>query len=163
MNPSRVAALSALTALGLALTPIAAHAGGTTVARPLAGHYKAEEAFSSAVRSGSFVVTKNRKQISHLVVTPDTSTPSCPTAKIRVSGPLRLHKTAFQESGSPYWSVSKKTDGSIRITAHQAGETIHGTLSLGISPRNGSTHPVKYFDAQMTFPGCSFLLGGAHH
>jgi hypothetical protein len=162
MNPARGASLSVLTAVALVLTPVAVHAG-TSVARPLAGHWKAEKPFSSAVKSGSFVVTKNRKKIAHLVVTPDASTPSCPTAKIRVSGRFTLHKTAFQESDAPYWSVAKRADHSILITGHQSGKTIKGTLELGISPRNGSTHPVKFFDAEMTFPGCSFLLGGAHH
>jgi hypothetical protein len=162
MNLLRGACLSLLTAAALIITPVAGHAD-TSVARPLAGHWKAEKPFSSAIRSGSFVVTENRKQIAHLVVTPDASTPSCPTATIRVRGRFTLHKTAFQQTGSPYWSVAKKADTSIRITAHRSGKTIKGTLMLGLSPRNGSTHPVKFFDAEMTFPGCSFLLGGAHH
>jgi hypothetical protein len=162
MISSRGACLSVLTAVAVVLVPVAGHAG-TSVARPLAGHWKTEKPFSSAIKSGSFVVTKNRTRIAHLVVTPDTSTPSCPSAKITVSGRFRLHKTAFQQTGSPYWSVAKKADTSIRITAHQNGKKIKGTLMLGLSPRNGNTHPVKFFDAQMTFPGCSFLLGGAHH
>jgi hypothetical protein len=162
MNPLRVFSVAVLTVAGLAVTPLAG-AASTHVARPPAGHWRTGKLFSSAIKSGSFVVTKNRKKIAHLVVTPDASTSTCPTAKIRVSGRFTLHKTAFQESDAPYWSVAKKVDHTIRITGHQSGKMIKGTLELGISPRNGSTHPVKYFDAQMTFPGCSFLLGGAHH
>jgi hypothetical protein len=146
----------------VALAPMAGHASGTTVARPLAGHWKFEKAFSQGMKSGSFTVTKSRRAITHFTVKPMSSGTSCSKGTITVKGPLALHKTAFQESEAAYWSVAKRDGGSVKVTARQDHKTVKGTLQLGISPRNGTTHPVKYVDGVLMLPNCTLILGGSH-
>jgi hypothetical protein len=153
-----------LTAVTLATALPAAVALASSVPRPLAGHYKIEKAFSE-VTSGSLVVTASRTKVRSVAFTPET--PYCSsTAPIHISGSFHLYDVAANKHGAsdntPDWAITKKPGVPRNVTAHQAGEIVHGKLALSFGSKNGTRKPVRYVEGEFTATGCSALLGGTH-
>jgi hypothetical protein len=158
---ARLAALLAFVVSACVLTPYSAGAAVTTKTYvPPSGTWHLLASFSYG--SGSFVVTKNHKFVSHFSFVPEADY-SC-GGKITLAGPLRLHRTKDKDRNDVgNWSVAKVFDGVIKVKIRQGGKLSRAKLQLDLEPRNGSSHPVKYVAGNLYTKRCGdLLLGGAH-
>jgi hypothetical protein len=163
MRISRVTMTVVLSAAALSSALVGSAAGqASTVYKtylPVAGTWHLEAQFGDT-KSGSFVVGKSHKSIAHFSLVPSDT--SC-GGKITVKGPIKLHDTKGSAPDDPStWSVAKVFEGGIKVTYRQGGTRHKGTLVLDLSPRNTTSHPVKYADGTLTTKACNLLLGGEH-
>jgi len=114
--------------------------------RPAAGKWKIGS-------TGGFTVSRNRKSISGLHLTPGPEE-GCGTGTITVSGTQKL--TTTSRGGYTNWLVGKSTPKTssgvsmVTVTIHQAGQTMTGGLDIVFAV--GGTK--RDNDGELTFGSC---------